>query len=64
MQNLGGQTKSIMVFSEVAYCSKTSLTAGVASSHSKGRQGLARESGTTEAVRFCEQSESAVFDWR
>ena len=22
MQNLGGQTKSIMVFSEVAYCDK------------------------------------------
>ena len=49
------------VHAQMFYCSKTSLTAGVVSSHSKGRQGLARERGTTEAVRFCDQSESAVF---
>lgn len=49
------------VHAQMLYCSKTALTAGVASSHSKGRQGLARENGTTEAVRFCDQSGSAVF---
>lgn len=46
---------------QMLYRSITSLTAEVASSHSKGRQGLARENGTTEAARFCDQSGSAVF---
>lgn len=46
---------------QLLYCSKTSLTAEVTPNHSKGRQGLARENGTTEAARFCDQSGSAVF---
>lgn len=49
------------VHAQMLYCSKTSLAAGEASSHSKGRQGLARENSTKEAVRFCDQSGSAVF---
>lgn len=49
------------VHAQMLYCTRIQLTAGVASSHSKGRQGLARENSQTEAVRFCDQSGSAVF---
>lgn len=50
------------VHKQMLYCSKTWFTAEVASNHSKSRrQGLARENGTTEAARFCDQSGSAVF---